>query len=103
MKFLSFATFDVAKAAELAKVSDKVWASPPPGIKILAAYVCQGKAFDGVPPNTLVSFDIIEAESNEALSAVNYPIALAGASIWNVPILELPIVGAAEVEKKMKG
>ena len=103
MRFLSFATFDVAKAAEVAKVSDKVWASPPPGIKLLAAYVCQGMAFAGLPPNTLVSFDIIEAESNEVLAAVNYPIALAGASIWNVPILELPMGSAAEVEKKLKG
>jgi hypothetical protein len=102
MKFLSFATFDVAKAAELAKVSDKVWASAPPGIKLLASYVCQGIAFAGVPPNTLVIFDIIEAESNEVLSAVNYPLALAGASIWNVPILELPVAGAAEIEKKMR-
>ena len=102
MKFLSFATFDVAKAGELAKVSDKVWASPPPGIKLLASYVCQGIAFAGVPPNTLVIFDIIEAESNEVLSAVNYPLALAGASIWNVPILELPVAGAAEIEKKMR-
>ncbi len=103
MKFLSFAMFDVAKAAEVAKVSDKVWASPPPGIKLLSAYVCQGKAFDGLPPNTLVSIDIIEAENNEALAAVNYPIALAGATIWNVPVLELSATGAAEVEKKMKG
>ncbi len=102
MKFLSFAMFDMAKAAEVAKVSDKVWASPPPGIKLLASYVCQGMAFAGVPPNTLVSFDIIEAESNEVLSAVNYPLALAGASIWNVPILELPVAGAAEIEKKMR-
>ena len=103
MRFLSFVTFDVAKAAELAKVSDKVWASPPPGIKLLAAYVCQGMAFAGVPPNTLVSIDIIEAESNEALAAVNYPLALAGASIWNVPVMELPTVGAAEAEKKIRG
>ena len=103
MKFLSFATFDVAKVAEVAKASDKLEASPPPGTKTLASYVCQGIPFAGLPPNTLVSFDIIEAESNEALAAVNYPLALAGASIWNVPILELPIVGAAEVERKLKG
>jgi hypothetical protein len=102
MKFISFATFDVAKAAELAKVSDKVWASAPPGIKILSAYVCQGMAFAGVPPNTLVSIDILEAESNEALAAINYPMALAGASIWNVPVMELPTGGAAEIEKKMR-
>ncbi len=102
MRFLSFATFDVAKAAELAKVSDKVWASAPPGIKLLSAYVCQGIAFAGLPPNTLVSFDIIEAESNEVLAAVNYPMALAGASIWNVPVMELPTVGAAEAEKKIR-
>ena len=103
MKFLTFITFDVAKAAEVAKASDKVWATPPPGMKILASYICQGIAFAGVPPNTAVGIDIIEAESNEALLAVNYPLALAGASLWNVPVMELPTVGAAELEKKIRG
>ena len=102
MKFLSFFVVDVNKAADVAQVSDKVWANPPPGIKALAQYTCQGIAFSGQPPNTLLTIGVIEAESNEALAAVNYPVALAGAMLWNVPVLELPVVGAAEVEKKMR-
>jgi hypothetical protein len=94
--------FDVAKAAEVAAASDKLEASPPRGIKTLASYVCQGIVFAGVPPNTLVSIDIVEAESNEALAAANYPLALAGASLWNVPVMELPVGGVAKVEKKLR-
>jgi len=103
MKFMSFFIVDVDKAADVAQVSDKVWANPPPGIKALAQYTCQGIAFSGQPPNTLLTIGVIEAESNEAMAAVNWPVALAGAMLWNVPVLELPVVGAAEVEKKMRG
>ena len=102
MKFLMFAMMDVAKAAELAQASDKVWASPPPGIKMLADYVCLGIPFSGAPPNTVVGISIVEAESAEALTAVTYPMGLAGASLWNVPVLEMPAAGAAELEKKMR-
>lgn len=102
MKFLMFAMMDVAKAAEFAQASDKVWASPPPGIKMLADYVCLGISFPGAPPNTVVGISIVEAESAEALTAVTYPMALAGASLWNVPVLEMPVAGAAELEKKMR-
>ncbi len=103
MKFLQFVTMDVAKAAEVARASDKVWASPPPGVKMLADYVCLGMPFPGLPPNTMVSIGVIEAESAEALAAVTYPPALAGASINNVPIMEMPVAGVAEVEKKYRG
>ncbi len=103
MKFLRFAAINVAKAAEVAQASDKAWASPPPGVKLLAQYACQGMAYEGVPPNTLVVISVIEAESNEALAAVTWPVSLAGASLSTVPVLELPVVGAAEVEKKLRG
>jgi len=103
MKFLTFAIMDVAKAAEVAKAADKVWASPPPGVKLLVSYVCQGLAFPGVPPHTVVSIRVVEAESNEAIAAIMWPISLAGASTWNVPVLEMPAVGVAEVEKKLRG
>lgn len=105
MKFLLFTMWDAAKTAEMAQVHDKVWSSPPPGVKMLADYICQGMPFPGVllPPNTLVSVGIIEAESNEALAAAAYPVVLAGASLWHVPVLELPVVGTAEVEKKFRG
>ena len=103
MKFLTFIMMDVAKTAEVAQASDKVWASPPPGIKRLAGYVCQGIPFPGQPANTLVSIVISEAESNEAIAAVQWPVAIAGATVWSVPVMELPTAGAAEVEKKLRG
>jgi len=95
--------FDVAKAADMAAASDKVWASPPPGVKMLADYVCIGLAFPGHPPNTVVGVSVIEAESAEALTAVIYPLGLAGAMTWNVPVMEIPVAGVAELEKKYRG
>jgi hypothetical protein len=59
--------------------------------------------FAGVPPNTIVGIQIIESENNEALAAITWPVQLAGVSAWNVPVLEMPAVGVAEVEKKLRG
>jgi len=95
--------YDAAKTAEIAAASDKIWASPPPGIKPLASYVCLGMPFPGIPPNSLVTVGIGEAESDEALAAVTYPLMLAGATIHRVPILEVPIGGGVEAEKKYRG
>jgi hypothetical protein len=102
MKFFQFAMFDIAKAAELAKASDKVWSSPPQGIKILADYVCLGIAFPGTPPNTVVSMSIVEAKTAEALTAATYPMGLVGATVWNVPVMEMPVAGVAGLEKKLR-
>jgi len=102
MKFLRFAIIDVNKAADIAQASDKVWANPPAGTKILASYMCQGIAFAGIPLQSLVAIDVIEAESNEAIAATVYPVALAGATIWDVPVLEMPVKGAAQTEKKYR-
>jgi hypothetical protein len=85
MKLLRFAMMDANKAAEVAQASDKVAASLPAGIKISASYACQGLAFPGVPAHTVVAVQVVEAENNE------------------VPVLELPVAGAAEVEKKLRG
>jgi len=103
MKFLQFAAMDLAKAGEVAKASDKVWASPPTGIKSVADYVCLGIAYPGQPANTAVSVGVIEAESAEALTATSYQMGLAGATVWNVPVLEIPVAGVSEVEKKLRG
>ena len=100
MKFITFDMFDVAKAPEIAQASDKV--AKTPGHKILAQYVCEGLAFPGEPPNTLVSISIAEVESNEALAAVQYPVALAGATVWSVPVLEMSVGGGAAEEKKYR-
>ena len=102
MKFFQFAMFDPAKAAEIAKASDKVWSSPPQGIKILADYVCLGIAFPGTPPNTVVSMSIVEAKTAEALTAATYPMSLVGATMWNVPVMEMPVAGVSGIEKKMR-
>ena len=101
MKFLSFYVFDAAKAADVAAAGDKV--ANTPGTKLLAQYVCQGMPYPGLPFNSMVAVLISEAESNEAMAAVHYPITLAGATIHSVPILELPTGGAAAEEKKYRG
>ena len=100
MKFITFYMFDVAKAAEVAQAGDKV--AKTPGQKILAQYVCEGLAFPGQPPNTIVNIAIGEVESNEALAAAQYPVALAGATVWSVPVLEMPVGGGAAEEKKYR-
>jgi hypothetical protein len=103
MKVLRFAVFETLKAADVAQASDGVWASPPSGIKILATYVCQGMPFSDQPRNTLVSIQVLEAESNEAIAATQYPVALAGATVNDVLVLELPVAGAVAEEKKYRG
>jgi hypothetical protein len=100
MKFLMFAMFDPAKAAEIAQVADKV--AKTPGQKTVAQYVCQGIPFAGVPANKMVTISVGEAESNEAMAAVHYPLELAGATVWSVPVLEMPVAGAAVEEKKYR-
>ncbi len=100
MKFINFVMFDGTKAAEVAQAADKV--AKTPGQKMLAQYVCQGIPFAGVPPHMMVTITVGEAENNEAISAVHYPLLLAGASVWAVPVLELPVAGAATEEKKYR-
>ncbi len=104
MKFVMIVMSDVSKTAEVAEAFDKVWTTPHSGIEMLAGYVCQGGfPFPGVPANTVVTIQIIEAEANEAIAEVQWPVALAGASIHCVPLLELPLPGASEIEKRMRG
>lgn len=100
MKFLGFAMYDVAKTVEVAQASDKV--AKTPGRKVLADYVCEGIAFPGQPPNTLVSITVAEYESNEAVAAALYPMAIAGATVWAVPVLEMQVGRGAATEKKYR-
>jgi hypothetical protein len=100
MKFLGFSMFDIAKTAEVAQAGDKV--ANTPGAKILAQYVCQGIPFAGVPPNMMVVVSVAEYESNDAIAASSYPLALAGATVWEVPVLEMPVGGGAATEKKYR-
>jgi hypothetical protein len=100
MKFVTFSMFDVSKAAEVAQAGDE--AAKTPGHKVLGQYLCQGIPFQGVPPNMVVVVSVGESESNEAITASQYPIALAGATIWAVPVLEMKAGGAAAAEKKYR-
>ena len=101
MKFLTFVVFDAAKAAEVAQAGDK--SADTPGAKLLAQYLCQGIPFPHtIPPDSMVVVGISEVETNEAMSAINYPLALTGATVWNVPALEMPVGGAAATEKKYR-
>ena len=104
MKFLTINMTEVANIPAVIQASDKVLASPPPGIKVEANYVCLGMMpFPGVPPNTMVSFTISEVESAEAMATVSYPTMLAGATIHRVPILEMPVGAITKEEKKYRG
>jgi hypothetical protein len=58
--------------------------------------------FNGVPPNSLVTVRAVEYESNEALAAVLYPMELAGATVWAVPVLEIPVGRVVTAEKKYR-
>ena len=103
MKFMRLHMIESTKVAEFTKVSDKVWASPPKGIKPQAIYACLGIVFPGQPPNTVVTMTILEAENAESLAVASYPLTQVGATVWAVPILDVPVGGAAQVEKKLKG
>lgn len=103
MKFLSFTAFDVSRAKEMAQISDRVWGSPPKGIKMLSNHICLSPPFPGLPPTTMVTVAIMEADSAEAMAAAAYPMMLSGATITRIPVMELAVGGASKAEKKAKG
>ena len=103
MKFVVMAVWDVGKAAELAKVTDKTDANPPSGYKPLTRYVCLAHPISGIPSGKGVTITVCEADSAEAIAAATYPLMLAGAEINSVPVIDMPIGGVADVEKKAKG
>ncbi len=102
MKFLVFTAFDVTKVADVAQAADKLGANPPAGTKLLATYTVQGIPWPGAAGLGQVTVSVAEAETNEALSAMEYPLAIAGATVWAVPVLEIPVPGAAEVERRLR-
>jgi len=101
MRFLSFVAYDVAKTAEVAKAADKLSSSPSQMGKTLAQYACLGMPFGGLPLNTAVAVSIVEAESADQMAAAAMTLAAAGAAVWFVPVLEVPVKGAAKVVKKI--
>jgi len=100
MKVAIFIMWDMSKTAEVAKAADSV--AKIPGRKLLVNYMFQGKPFDGLPPTTSVSMTVSEVESNEALTAIEYALGLAGATTWAVPVFEIPVGKNVETEKKVR-
>jgi hypothetical protein len=45
---------------------------------------------------------VSEVESNEALTAIEYALGLAGATTWAVPVFEIPVGKNVETEKKVR-
>ena len=103
MKFLRFTMAKIADISKLTQASDKTMASPPQGYKVLSVDACMGLAFPGQPEDTIVSIATIEADSAEVLAATGYPLMLAGATVWTVPVLEFPVAKTVEVEQKLRG
>ena len=102
MKFLTMSIYPVAKAAEVGKASDKVWAGRSQEGQPRSAYVLMTVPFP-VPPNSLVVVTIGESESAEEMAARVYPLMVAGATVDIIPLLEVPIGGGKEAEKKYRG
>ena len=102
MKFMTMMVYPVAKAAEIAVASDKMWSSQPQEGRPTSAFLMMAVPFD-VPPNSLVAFTIEESDSAESMAARVYPLMLAGATVNIVPLLEVPIGGGSEAEKKYRG
>ena len=102
MKFMTMIVYPVEKAAEVSAASDKGWASVPQERRAESSYVLMSVPLD-VPPNSLVAFSIGESDSAEAMAARAYPVMLAGATVNIIPLLEVPVAGAAKLEKKYKG
>lgn len=102
MKFMTLTIYPVAVAAEVGKASDKVYAGRSQESEPPSAYVLMTVPFP-VPPNSLVVVTIAESESAEEMAARVYPMMVAGATVHIIPVLEVPLGGGAEAEKKYKG
>ena len=101
MKFMTFVMSDSTKWAEVSQAADKN--SKVPGQKMLASYLCLGKPFDGMPPNSTVAISIREAENAEALATALYNLAATGATVWAVPIMDMAVGNTvAEIKKLQK-
>lgn len=101
MKYLGFTAYNVAKTAEVAQAGDKLSTNPSQMGKVLAQYACLGMPFGGLPLNTAVVVCVHEAESADQLAAAAMTMAAAGADMWFVPVLDVPLAGAAKITKKI--
>jgi len=102
MKFLCFVIADFDKAAEMSQASDKLWANPPAGVKMLALYSCFGSP-PGVllPPHSFLAVCVMEAENVEVLFSASAPALNAGGSVYYVPVVDVPVTGSAEAVERL--
>jgi len=102
MKFLNFTVFDVHKSTDIAAVNDKFQAAPTEGYKVLHEFACMSPPFP-VPPNSIVGVSITEVKTTDAMLSHHYQLLLAGATIYRVPIMEVPLASSIDVERKGRG
>jgi hypothetical protein len=50
-----------------------------------------------------VVVDLVEADTSDAILGITYPVSLAGAEMWAVPVHELPVANVADFEKSIRG
>lgn len=97
MKVALFTMFDVDKLGEMGKIGDSI---KVPGNRLEAWYAFQGIPFQGLPPHTVVTLSIHEVQGNADIMALEMPLARAGATVWAVPVMEIPRGGAVKQGKE---
>jgi len=104
MKFLTLSMWPLEKTAEVSAASDKAAAKLPKELRGRSNYILMCiPAGLNVPPGSMVSVSIDEADSVEDMAAGLYPFELAGGSAQVIPLLEVPMGGSAKADKKYSG
>jgi len=101
MKFMTMSIFPVSKAADISAAQEKLVREYPSEGRPATGFLMMSVPFD-VPPNSMVTVSIGESDSAEDMAARVYPLILAGADMSVIPLLELPIGGMVEAEKKYR-
>lgn len=103
MKFLTLSWWPGEKTAEISAASDKAAARLPKERRGSNYILMCVPSELNVPPGSMVSVGISEADSVEDMAASLYPFALAGGSAQVIPLLEVPAGGSLKTEKKYRG
>jgi hypothetical protein len=103
MKFMTLVIEPTEKIADIGAASDKAMANVPKGKRAECIYVMMCVPQLNIPPNSIVAFAIAESDTADEIAARNYPVMLAGAAVHTIPLLEVPVTGAAKAEKKYRG
>ncbi len=88
--------------ADMATASDKIWSKPPKGVKKLAQYALLAPlpVQDSGRGRVIA---LLDAESEYALQSIEYIVALTGANISAIPVLEMTVApDMVKLEKQLK-